>query len=191
MGMKDKLSQILRQSRDDAGISQEQIAKKLGVSKKTVQNWEDGVSSPSQETALRWFKVIDAHPVYYYLNLVYDDLFSEVDRKTEKEVDKALTAVINEIPLEMKKKLLYLVSAKHGSSPAATLEMIIANLQTPLRDRLNIAYAIRLNYKIAESNGKILHPNDVQPNIDALDTAIKCGEESVMNGKESYMVFEP
>lgn len=46
---KDKLSNILKQRRMEENYSQRVCAKQLGVSVVTYQNWESGISLPSDE----------------------------------------------------------------------------------------------------------------------------------------------
>jgi len=42
----------LRAARVNAGLTQDRAAKALGVTRKTLQNWEKGVTSPSVKQAL-------------------------------------------------------------------------------------------------------------------------------------------
>ena len=43
----DRLASVWLRSRGQAGKTQEYVAKSLGVSKKTVQNWEAGTAAPN------------------------------------------------------------------------------------------------------------------------------------------------
>lgn len=47
------LSQHIRQCRQQAGLSQEQVAELVGVSRQAVAKWEAGTSAPSTENLLR------------------------------------------------------------------------------------------------------------------------------------------
>lgn len=42
-----RFAKVWWKSRDDVGKSQEFMALSMGVSKKTIQNWEKGLSSPN------------------------------------------------------------------------------------------------------------------------------------------------
>lgn len=182
----DGLSEMWKQSREDGGKSQEYMSKALGVSKKTVQNWEAGTSSPSQLMGFMWFKVLGIPPLPYYLELLYPE-FKRVD--TDDEVLSALFALIRDMPLSAKKELLYMLGGVHGSSAPALLEMVTAHLQTPMRDRLNIAQSILTNYDIAQATGRIRHPGQIQPNIELLRRAVTEAEQTIKHGKESYTII--
>ena len=47
------LSERIRQCRQQAGLSQEQVAELVGVSRQAVAKWEAGTSAPSTENLLR------------------------------------------------------------------------------------------------------------------------------------------
>lgn len=47
------ISKALKRYRNDAHITQTQLAKKLHISRKTISNWENGRSEPSFDTLLR------------------------------------------------------------------------------------------------------------------------------------------
>jgi DNA-binding XRE family transcriptional regulator len=52
--VKDKMeiSALIKKSRNESGMTQEQAAESLGVSRQTVSNWENGKSYPD----IIWFK---------------------------------------------------------------------------------------------------------------------------------------
>ena len=57
----------LRQAREQAGFTQQDLAKKLGVTKNAISNYENGVSSPMVEI----FDILHVDP-----NFLYQDDFS-------------------------------------------------------------------------------------------------------------------
>lgn len=185
----DKFAHMWRSSRENAGKSQEYMSKALGVSKKTVQNWEAGTSAPSQLMGFLWFRVLGLQPLPYYLRLMYPEFDAPEDPDEEHRVDRALMALLKDMPLHAKKEILYIIDGEHGSSAPALLEMITAHLQTPMRDRLNIAQSILTNYDIAKATGRIRHPDQIQPNIGILREAVTEAEKSIKTGKESYTII--
>ena len=52
-----RFAQIWSLSRADTGKTQEYMANGLGVSKKTIQNWEKGASAPDLFEGSEWFRV--------------------------------------------------------------------------------------------------------------------------------------
>ncbi|MCQ2509854.1 MAG: helix-turn-helix transcriptional regulator [Lachnospiraceae bacterium] len=185
--LSDRLSQMWRRSREIAGLSQDHMAKSLGVSRKTVQNWENGTSSPSQVMGFEWFNVCELQPLPFYLEALYPEFFSELSSSTsDQQVDEALKVVISTLPINYKRKLLYLFAGKHGSSPTCILEMVTAHLQVPLANRLTIAETIYSNYDLAAATGSILNEKNIQPNTTFLKRAIDHARTALKQGKDDY-----
>lgn len=182
----ERFAKIWRVSRYKAGVSQDAIAKKLGVSKKTVQNWESGASSPSQVMGFRWFNALGIQPMPYYLSVLYPGFGDIPAEPTDKEVDIYLQKLTGGLPARSKRELLYLLSGYHGSSVAGILELMTAHLQAPLRDRVNVAQSVATNYELAEASGRIRCPGHVQPNMELLQLMIEKGKGAVLEGKEEY-----
>lgn len=57
-----RFSRIWSTSRANAGKTQEFMANGLGISKKTVQNWESGITSPDLFMGSEWFHVLGINP---------------------------------------------------------------------------------------------------------------------------------
>lgn len=178
-------SEMWKKSREDCGKSQEFMAKSLGVSRKTVQNWEDGLSSPNHQKGLEWFAVLGLSPMHYYIRALYPQPSDNISR--EKYVEETLFSIIKDLPCETKEKLLYLLAGKHGSSPICMMELTTAHLQCPLRDRLNVAHNVAINYELAKIEGKVISNDDIQPNMPLLYDAIDKGMDSVRHGKSGYI----
>lgn len=54
------LEQRLKWARDTAPLTQAELAAHLGISKRTVQNYESGVGHPSEDRLLLWANACDA-----------------------------------------------------------------------------------------------------------------------------------
>lgn len=183
--IKERAANIWRQSRLDAGKSQEYVAKKLCVAKRTVQNWENGISSPTLDKALEWFDILGLQPLPYFLNLLYDDFSAVDDDLTEKQVEDLLIKRVRNCSYAAKKKMLFILSNNHGSSVAGVLEMLTAHLHVPLKDRLNVAQNIILNYEIAKSQ-RLVKQSNVLPNIEILKMSFENAKTAVLNNENEY-----
>ncbi len=71
-----KLQENIRTCRKQAGLSQEQLAEKLGLSRQAVAKWEAGTSAPSTENLLRLCEA---------LNVPLETLISEKTESPAKE----------------------------------------------------------------------------------------------------------
>lgn len=56
----------LRQAREQAGFTQQDLAKKLGVTKNAISNYENGVSSPKWEILVEIFDILHVDPNFLY-----------------------------------------------------------------------------------------------------------------------------
>ena len=56
----------LRQAREQSGLTQQDLAEKLGVTKSAIGNYENGVSSPKWDVLLKIFDVLQVEPKFLY-----------------------------------------------------------------------------------------------------------------------------
>jgi len=190
MIMQDRFAEMWRRSRDDSGLTQREVAQRLGVSRTTIQNWESGYSCPTQLEGFQWFRALGLQPFPYYLALLYpefDGINADVD---DQQINDALCRVIHDLPADSKRKLLYVLYGDHGSSPMAVLELITAHLQTPLRARLNVAETVRTNYEMAEAQDMLSRPEHIQPNVSLLNAAYDSAKTAVKQGRGAYTAIE-
>ncbi len=92
----------LKQAREQAGLTQQAFADKLGVTKNSISNYENGVSSPKWDILLKIFDVLHVDP-----NFLYQDNFSPIEaaslRSAIQAVDEQEQAQISELTSDFKK----------------------------------------------------------------------------------------
>lgn len=92
----------LKQAREQAGLTQQSFADKLGVTKNSISNYENGVSSPKWDILLKIFDVLHVDP-----NFLYQDNFSPIEaaslRSAIQAVDEQEQAQISELTSDFKK----------------------------------------------------------------------------------------
>ena len=92
----------LKQAREQAGLTQQAFADKLGVTKNSISNYENGVSSPKWDILLKIFDVLHVDP-----NFLYQDNFSPIEaaslRSAIQAVDEREQAQISELTSDFKK----------------------------------------------------------------------------------------
>lgn len=86
----------LKQAREQAGLTQQAFADKLGVTKNSISNYENGVSSPKWDILLKIFDVLHVDP-----NFLYQDNFSPIEaaslRSAIQAVDEQEQAQISDL----------------------------------------------------------------------------------------------
>lgn len=183
---KQKFIEIHVNTRKAMGRSQEYMALELNVSKRTIQNWEKGISIPSFFESLEWFRALHVNPIPLYMSLVGSKSYlQDVNPDmSDDEVDKALKEVINLISPQSKRAILYLFLGKHGSSAYSVLQLMVAHLHLPLKDRLINARSVLFKYETSKSVDEIICKNNIQPDVVNLRSAIDKAQESL--GKREF-----
>ena len=167
----ERFADMWRKSRVEAGKSQDYMAKALGVSKTTIQNWEAGTSCPNQMKGFEWFEALGLQALPYYLELFFpsdNDTTSEEDEKIEKALIKYIKAMR---PAE-RKKLLFIMYGQHGSEFEELLELLTAFFHTPDENRITVAQNICTNFEIAEATGKTVAKDSIMPDLKLVKNAI-------------------
>lgn len=186
-----RFSKIWWRSRADAGVSQEYVAIGVGVSRKTVQNWEKGTSSPDLFQASEWFNVLGLNPLPYFLDFIFPQ---EVDgirgNDEDKRINEALRQLVEQLPAAGKRQLLYMLYGNHGSSPNAVLNLMNAHLQAPLKDRIVHAAMIVENYELEKLLGNLVCPSNVQPDIGMIKTSIENARATVEKHRSGYHMIQ-
>lgn len=101
-----------------AGKSQEYMAMEIGVSKRTIQNWEKGISSPSFFQSLEWFRILKINPIPYYIQCVFP--YKNVSgKKTDPDdvIEERFKMILEQLSITDKRSLVFLFLGEHGSSP--------------------------------------------------------------------------
>ena len=186
-----RFSKIWWRSRADAGVSQEYVAIGVGVSRKTVQNWEKGISSPDLFQASEWFNVLGLNPLPYFLDFIFpQDVDGIKGNDEDKRIDEALKQLIEQLPAAGKRQLLYMLYGNHGSSPKAVLNLMNAHLQAPLKDRIVHAAMIVENYELEKMLGNLVCPSNIQPDIKMLRTSMENARTTVEKHRSGYHMIQ-
>jgi len=183
-----RLSQILCTTRSMSGISQEALAFELGVARKTIQNWEKGTTSPTFDQIIGWFRVVNISPLPYLFQYIYPDMENINSKDSDERLRKALITLIETLPMEGVRELLYLFYGDHGSSPRAVLNLLTAHLQSPMKDRVTQAGVIVKNYELALKKNNVTANEHIQPNIPLLKEALEKGENAFLSDSDIYFI---
>ena len=185
-----KINDALRTTRYQSGKSQEYMALELGVTRRTIMNWENGISEPSVTQAITWFKLVKKSPIPYLLQISYPELDQISSKDTDAKVLASLIQIINDLPVEGVRQLMYLFFGNHGSSPRAVLQMINAHLQTPMKDRIAHGQLTATNYEIAKRTKTLTQPDHIQPDLKYLNAAIETAKDAVEKDAKEYAMVD-
>lgn len=187
---KERLTELLCTSRARYGMTQEAMALELGVARKTIQNWEKGITFPDMIQTIQWFEALNMNPMSFIFQYRYPDRYGNQDPFQEShdsdEIRKTLHDMIALLPEDGLKQLLYVYYGDHGSDPRGLINLLNAYLQTPLKDRLVLATAIMKNYELSKGSDNLISADGVQPDLDYLKHLSEMCEEAVYKDKKHY-----
>lgn len=182
-----RFARIWSDSLAAAGKTQEFMAAGLGVSKRTIQNWENGSTSPDLFTGSEWFRVLGLNPFPYYLSYLFPDMFGEISPEDDDDViEQALIDLVKNSTMTEKRELLYLMAGRHGSSWYSLLQMFTAHCHTSMHSRVNAARLILDNYEMDVQRGSIVCPDNIRPDVQMLHNAVEEGKRAVINSQSGY-----
>ena len=186
-----RFAKIWSLSRSDAGKTQEFMANGLGVSKKTIQNWEKGASAPDLFEGSEWFRVLGTNPLPYYLAFLYPWLFDGImPEDNDEEIEQALLFLVKNMTPVEKRQMLYLMAGRHGSPWYSLLQLFTAHCHCSLRSRVTAARTILENYEMDQASGTSVCPDNIQPDMKMLHHAVEEGKQSVFNQLTGYTNIE-
>lgn len=184
------IAEALRSTRNESGKSQEYMSFELGVTRRTILNWENGVSEPSIGQTIAWFKLVNKNPIPFLLQVSYPDMDKISHADDDAKILTSLMQLINDLPAEGVRQLMFLFFGNHGSSPRAVLQMITAHLQTPMKNRIVHGQLIATNYELALRTGELTRPEHIQPDLDYLNTAIETAKNAAEKKANEYILAD-
>lgn len=184
-GKDDRIvSGILLRARQDADVSRKDLAKALGKTERTIQNWESGFN-PSFLDICMWFQAIEKSAWAYIQCSIYNhdvhytDTYAEACRK--ELLQYFSTAEISEV-----RKVCYIIMGKHGSNWHAMLEALFEHVCSPLAQRVISARSILISYSVDGQHTELVATGNILPDLDNLRKCINLGTEAAKLGRESY-----
>ena len=186
-----RVAEAITAAREAAGISQRELADRLGRDKRTIQKWEKGEMKIALEDFLAIFDALKIQVEAYSKWIRHPELFPKgladirgfsTDKKRSALADYYTRQAS---PLEVQQEY-YFLFANHGSSCDGMYQQWMANLMTPLRDRKRICGQIIDNYNEALATGTLTDPEAPQPNMDVLLACYKASFASIQNGDDRY-----
>lgn len=184
-----RTAKALEIARMRSGLSQQKLAAKMGVNRGTIANWEQGLAAISLPMAMRWFTCCGVSAARYMDACIHPGLLEHLeDDLSDLEKRQILIDAMMECSSYEIDALLYIRYGDHGSDHIGVLTEILANLHTPLKDRVAVCRMVSGSYEIAQATGTDPDPNGTAPKMDILYQAQDAGTEAAMKSNDSYTV---
>lgn len=184
-----RTAKALEIARMRPGLSQQKLAARMGVNRGTIANWEQGLAAISFPMAMRWFTCCGVSVARYMDACIHPGLLEHLeDDLFDMEKRKILIDAMMECSSYEIDALLYMRYGDHGSDHIGVLTEVLANLHTPLKDRVSVCRMVSGNYEIAQATGTDTDPNGTAPKMEILYQAQDAGTEAAMKSNDSYTV---
>ena len=184
-----RTAKALEMARMRSGLSQQKLAARMCVNRGTIANWEQGLAAISLPMAMRWFTCCGVSVARYMDACIHPGLLEHLeDDISDMEKRKILIDAIMECSSYEIDALLYMRYGNHGSDHIGVLTEILANLHTPLKDRVSVCRMVSGSYEIAQATGTDPDPNGTAPKMEILYQAQDAGTDAAMKSNDSYTV---
>ena len=184
-----RTAKALEIARIRSGLSQQKLAAKMGVNRGTIANWEQGLAAISLPMAMRWFTCCGVSVARYMDACIHPGLLEHLeDDPSDMEKRRILIDAMMECSSYEIDALLYIRYGDHGSDHIGVLTEILANLHTPLKDRVAVCRMVSGSYEMAQATGTDPDPNGTAPKMEILYQAQDAGTEAAMKSNDSYTV---
>lgn len=186
-----RIAEAITFARESVGVSQRELADRIGRDKRTLQKWEKGEMKVSLEDFVRIFEALRLSVEPYSKWIRHPDLFPRgMEDITDFDTNQKRAALVTYYgrqasPLEVDQDY-YILFGDHGSNNYGIRQQQIANLQTPLRDRKRICRQIIDNYNEAVESGTLTDPEAPRPNMEILIACYEASVESIRQGENRY-----
>lgn len=184
-----RTAKALEIARMRSGLSQQKLAAKMGVNRGTIANWEQGLAATSLPMAMRWFTCCGVSVARYMDACIHPGLLEHLeDDLSDLEKRRILIDAMMECSSYEIDALLYIRYGDHGSDHIGVLTEILANLHTPLKDRVAVCRMVSGSYEMAQATGTDPDPDGTAPKMEILYQAQDAGTEAAMKSNDSYTV---
>ena len=183
------ISKMLIESRTTANKSQDELSDTLCVSKRTVQNWESGISCPDIIDFCRWFEYLQEEPISYILDLLLPAEKHRQDEAQRINLINAIRKLAIDLDTPELEQLYFIAGETHGSSFKSLLHLFSAHCHTSMKSRVSTARLISQNFELDKALNELVTPDVAIPDFSMLVASITGGESAVANHQKNYFAL--
>ncbi len=188
---RDRIAKVLMIAREQAGVSQRELARRLKKSTRTIQTRETGESPVSFSDFLGTMNALNVHPWPYFFQIVYPKLFATKTADIEVKRQRIVQYFeLDATPYEIE-TIDYLLNGFHGGSWIGLITEWLANSHCSMEHRLIVGKLVETNYDIDKKMGNLRDMDNIQPDIEILKSCVDAAFLSVVSGGIEYFAPPP
>ena len=183
-----RISDLMFHAREKTGVSQEEMAEALDMSRTTVHRLETGDKVPNMAEFIHWYRVLGLNWFRDVLRLAHPELYDDFEGSAADVEQKrnGLFRYLAECPPAEIEKLAFLIFGEHGSDWPSMLDEYCANAHCSMHCRAAVCNLIISNYDIEAASGGLVAPDKAMPNMDNLRAAQAAGQAAAKLGRNEY-----
>lgn len=183
-----QISNLLLSARSKSGVSQEDLAEALGMSRITVHRIETGSKVPNMAEFIMWYRALGLNWYRDILRLAHPEIYDDFDGSVADIEQKrnGLFSYLAECPPGEVEKLAFLIFGEHGSDWLSMLDEYVANAHCSMRSRAAVCRLVIENYELEEATGELVDPAIAKPNIANLRAAHEAGQHAAQLRRNEY-----
>lgn len=183
-----RIAGLLLKAREKAGVSQEEMAEAMHMSRTTVHRLETGDKVPTMEQFLDWYRTLGMNWYRDVLRLAHPEIYDDFDGSAEDVEQKrnGLFKYLADCPPGEVEKLAYLIFGEHGSDWPSMLDEYTANAHCSMRSRAAVCRLVIENYELEAATGDLVDPEKAKPNICNLRSAHCAGQKAAQLKRNEY-----
>lgn len=183
-----RIAELLFKAREKAGVSQEEMAEAMQMSRTTVHRLETGDKVPTMEQFLDWYQTLGLNWYRDILRLAHPEIYDDFDGSAEDVEQKrnGLFKYLADCPPGEVEKLAFLIFGEHGSDWLSMLDEYTANAHCSMRSRAAVCRLVIENYELEAATGELVDPAIAKPNIANLRAAHTAGQKAAQLKRNEY-----
>lgn len=171
--MSRDIASVVSQVRKSAGLSRPKLAAMIGVTDRTIKNWEDGVSKPDADLFLDIFYACNQHLLDVIRKADSSDFLDDTSMSEEAIRQRLIAMIRSETSDAMNRRLLFNLSADHGSNAEAQLNLCTAYNHLAMEDKYDICNLIVERYRLRREQRRLIRTaHSVLPDLEILDAEL-------------------
>lgn len=179
---------ILAKARLDADISQAELARRLGIDKRTVQRWESGDTWPSLDELLYILRKMGLAPDRYIYDVIHPHHADINAASSEGELREAAAGLMYSRPLDEVRIVLLVFLGNHGHSARAALHMTCMYLHLALSQCVAVCYQLLASYRINQQLGVDACPDHISPDVELVQHALDQATKAAIKQQSGYSI---
>lgn len=186
--LSEEAAKVLREAFNASGMTQAEVAKRMRIDKRTIQNWLAGNSGPGMDELRSYFYALGVPADSYMSSFFHRGIYDDVKNASENEIRDCACNLMRTRPLDEVRIINMIFLGRHGRSVRALLHLVCVYLHSSLEQCSAICSQILTVALINQKRGADNCPDEIQPDIELVRNALSAATDATADGKSGYIL---